>query len=78
MERKEHKAKVFRMCAFSGERLKVDLKAEYNQDMTALKAAHFDAMIKKLYDRYRPTESPESYWSGVMNLMVIRLYRTPY
>jgi len=30
VERKEHKAKVFRMCAFSGERLKVDLKAEFN------------------------------------------------
>ena len=30
VERKEHKAKVFRMCDFSGERLKVDLKAEFN------------------------------------------------
>ena len=57
VERKEHKAKVFRMCAFSGERLKVDLKAEFNQDMTALKAADFDAMTKKLYDRYKPTEN---------------------
>ena len=57
VERKEHKAKVFLMCAFSGERLKVDLKVEYNQDITALKAADFDAMIKKLYDRYRPTQN---------------------
>ena len=56
VERREHKAKVFRMCAFSGERLKVDLKAEYNQDMTVLKAANFDTMIRKLYDRYRPTQ----------------------
>ena len=57
VERREHKAKVFRMCAFSGERLKVDLKAEYNQDMTVLKAANFDAMIRKLYDCYRPTQN---------------------
>ena len=57
VERKEHKAKVFRMCAFSGERLTVDLKAEFNQDMTALKAADFDAMTKKLYDRYKPTQN---------------------
>ena len=26
-QKKEHKAKVFRMCAFTGERLKTDLKA---------------------------------------------------
>ena len=45
------------MCAFSGECLKVDRKAEYNQDMTTLKAADFDTMIKKLYDRYRPTQN---------------------
>ena len=25
--------------------------------MTVLKAANFDAMIKKLYDRYRPTQN---------------------
>ena len=46
MERKEHKAKVFRMCAFPGERLEVDRKDEDNLDTTAQKAADFDAMIK--------------------------------
>ena len=47
-QRNEHKAKVFRMCAFTGERLKTDLKAEYNQNMAEIKAANFDDMIKKL------------------------------
>ena len=45
MERKEQKAKVFRTCAFPGERLKVDRKDEDNQDTIAQKAADFDAMI---------------------------------
>ena len=57
VERKEHKANVFRMCTFSGERLKVDLKAELTQDMTALKATDFDAMTKKLYNRYKQWRS---------------------
>ena len=35
--RNEHKANVFRMYAFQGEKLKHDLKSEYNQDISALK-----------------------------------------
>ena len=56
-QRKEHKAKVFRMCAFTGERLKTDLKAEYNQDMAKIKSADFDDMVKKLHDRYQPAQN---------------------
>ena len=56
-QRKEHKAKVFRMCVFTGERLKTDLKAEYNQDMAKIKSADFDAMVKKLQDRYQPAQN---------------------
>ena len=56
-QRNEHKAKVFRMCAFTGERLKTDLKAEYNQNMAEIKAANFDDMIKKLRDRYQPAQN---------------------
>ena len=48
-KKKEHKAKVFRMCAFTGERLKTDLKAEYNQNMAKIKAADFDKMVNKLH-----------------------------
>ena len=56
-QKKEHKAKVFRMCAFTGERLKTDLKAEYNQDMAKIKSADFDDMVKKLHDRYQPAQN---------------------
>ena len=33
----QHKAKVFRMCAFQGEQLKMDLKSEFNLDLAQLK-----------------------------------------
>eukprot|EP00794_Sanderia_malayensis_P001929 gene1929-2193_t len=56
-ERKEHKAKVFCMRAFTGERLKTDLKAGYNQDMAKVKSADLDDMVKKLHDRYQPTRN---------------------
>ena len=56
-EQEEHKAKVFRMCVFQGDRLKTDLKAEYNQDITELKEATFDDMTEKLVTRYRPTQN---------------------
>ena len=45
------------MCAFTGERLKTDLKAEYNQDMAKIKSADFDAMVKKLQERYQPSQN---------------------
>ena len=45
------------MCTFSGEHLQVDLKAEFNQDMTEIKAADSDAMTKKPYDCYNPTQN---------------------
>ena len=53
----EHKAKVFRMCVFAGERLKSDLKAEYNQDLTKLKGDDFNAMVAKLRQRYQPSQN---------------------
>jgi len=55
--RNEHKAKVFRMCAFQGEKHKNDLKFEYNQDISALKLASFDDMITKIQNRYKPTQN---------------------
>ena len=56
-EQELHKAKVFRMCAFQGERLKTDLKAEYNQNIPELKQATFNAMVQKLSTRYKPTQN---------------------
>ena len=56
-QKKEHRARVFKMCAFTGERLKTDLKAEYNQDMAKITSADFDYMVKKLHDRYRPAQN---------------------
>ena len=53
----EHKAKVFRKCAFQGEKLKSDLKSEFNQDFSALKAASLDTMTEKLTNRYKPTQN---------------------
>ena len=56
-QRNEHKAKVFRMCAFQGEKLTTDLKSEYNQDISALKLASFDDMITKIQNCYKPTQN---------------------
>ena len=56
-QRSEHKAKEFRMCAFQGEKLKTDLQSEYNQDSSALRLASFYDMIKKIQNRYKPTQN---------------------
>ena len=53
----QHKAKVFRMCVFHGERLKTDLKSEFNQDLAQLKEVDFNNMEQRLYNRYRPTQN---------------------
>ena len=49
----QHKAKVFRMCVFQGERLKTDLKSEFNH----LKQADLNTMVQRLCNRYRPTQN---------------------
>ena len=54
---KQHKAKVFRMCVFQGERLKTDLKSEFNQDLAQLKQADFNTMVQRLCNRYRPPQN---------------------
>ena len=41
----QHKAKDFRMCVFQGERLKMDLKSEFNQDLAQFKQADFNTMV---------------------------------
>eukprot|EP00795_Rhopilema_esculentum_P004536 gene4536-20788_t len=46
------KQRELRMCVFTGERLKKDIKAEYNQDVAKLKSADFDEMVQKLHERY--------------------------
>lgn len=56
-QHQEHKAKVLRMCAFQGERLKIELKSEYNQDIDALKSTGFNEMIKTIQNRYKPTQN---------------------
>ena len=43
------------MCAFTGKRLKTDLKAEYNEDMPKIKSADFDH--RTLHDRYHPAQN---------------------
>ena len=53
----QHKAKAFRMCVFQGERLKTDLKSEFNQDLAQLKQADFNTMKQNLCNRYRPTQN---------------------
>ena len=53
----QHKAKVFRMCVFQGERLKTDLKSEFNQDLAQLKQVDFNTMLQRLCNRYRPTQN---------------------
>ena len=53
----QHKAKVFRMCVFQGERLKTDLKSEFNQDLAQLKQADFNTMVQRLCNRYRSTQN---------------------
>ena len=53
----QHKAKVFRMCVFQGERLKTDLKSEFNQDFAQLKQVDFNTMLQRLCNRYRPTQN---------------------
>ena len=53
----QHKAKVFRMCVFQGERLKTDLKSEFNQDLAQLKQVDFNTMVQILCNRYRPTQN---------------------
>ena len=45
------------MCAFQGEKLKTDLKSEYNQDIFALRLASCDDMITKSQNRYKPTQN---------------------
>ena len=53
----QHKAKVFRMCVFQGERLKTDLKSELKQDIAQLKQADFNTMVQRPCNRYRPTQN---------------------
>lgn len=57
LTQQQHKAKVFRMCVFQGERLKTDLKSEFNQDLAQLKRADFNTMVQRLGNRYRPTQN---------------------
>ena len=53
----QHKAKVFRMCVLQSERLKTDLKSEFNQDLAQFKQADFNTMVQRLCNRYRPTQN---------------------
>ena len=41
----------------AGKKLKSDLKSEFNQDISALKSASYDAMLEKVNNRYKPTEN---------------------
>ena len=56
-QRSEHNTKVFRICAFQGEKLKTDLKSECNQDSSALRLASLYDTIKKIQNRYKPTQN---------------------
>ena len=53
----QHKAIVFRMCVFQGERLKTDPKSEFNQDLAQLKQVDFNTMVQRLCNRYWPTQN---------------------
>ena len=53
----QHKAKIFRMCIFQGERLKTELKSEFNQDLAQVKQVEFNTMVQRLCNRYRPTQN---------------------
>ena len=42
----QNQAKVFRMCIFQAEQLKMDLKCEFNQDLAQFKQTDFNTIVQ--------------------------------